>query len=333
MHPVLTIVVVSYNTRAMTLACLDSIAAETRTTSYELIVVDNASTDGSPAAIAAHPAVTRFVPLGRNIGFARANNLAARMARGGLLLLLNPDTVVLNGAIDRLVAFSRRRPEARIWGGRTLFADGTLNATSVFARLTLWNLFCRATGLTGLLPDSSFFNGEAMGGWQRDTEREVDIVTGCLFLIPTGLWHRLGGFDPVYFMYGEEVDLCLRARSLGARPAMTPEATIIHYGGASETTREAKLVKVLAAKATLIRRHFPAPTRRPALALNAAWPLARWLALAAAGRLSGREALLAKASVWHAIWRRRREWQQGYATTASDEAHPILAVTETMKAA
>ncbi|MDX2156405.1 MAG: glycosyltransferase family 2 protein [Hyphomicrobiaceae bacterium] len=321
--PALSIIIVSYNTRAMTLACLDSIAAETRDVDYEVIVVDNASSDGSAEAIGSHPAVTRLIARDDNIGFARANNLAAEHCRGGFILLLNPDTLVLDGAIDRLVAFARRRPEAMIWGGRTLFADGRLNPTSVYARMTLWRVFCRAVGLTGLLKASAVFNGEAIGAWQRDSEREVDIVTGCLLLTTRDLWHRLGGFDPIYFMYGEEVDLCLRARLIGARPAMTAEATIVHYGGASEATREGKMVKLLAAKATLIDRHFPLYQRRVGLALNAAWPLGRWLALAAWSRLTGEGRQAAAAGVWRAVWRRRDEWRHGY---RREDAGPPIAV-------
>lgn len=317
MQPTLSIIVVSYNTRDMTLACLDSVAAQTTDTDYELIVLDNASTDGSAAAIAAHPAVTRFLGLDENIGFARANNRAAHFATGEFLLLLNPDTVVLDGAIDRLVAFARERPQAMIWGGRTLFGDGSLNPTSVFGRMTIWRVLCRACGLTGLFPRSAIFNGEAIGDWQRDSEREVDFVTGCLFLTTRALWRRLGGFDPLYFMYGEEADLCFRARLLGARPAMSPRATIVHYGGASEVTREGKLIKVLAAKATLIDRHFPTCLRRLGLALHAAWPLSRWLALSALGRVSGNAAITARAAVWSRIWQRRTEWRNGYRAAQS----------------
>lgn len=312
MAPALSILVVSYNTRAMTLACLDSILAATREVSYEIIVVDNASTDGSPEAIAAHPSRPRLIARPDNLGFGRGNNLAFEHARGGLLLLLNPDTIVRDGAIDRLVAFARARPEAMIWGGRTVFADGRLNPSSAWNRMTPWRLFCRATGLACIVPGSTFFNGEAIGGWPRDTVREVDIVSGCFFLVPAALWRRLGGFDPTFFMYGEEADFCLRARTLGARPAVTPEATIVHYGGASETTREGKMVKLLAAKATLIDRHFAFGLRRLGLALNAAWPLSRWLALSALSRWAGSVDAKEKAAVWKRIWQRRAEWRDGW---------------------
>lgn len=317
MSPLLSIIIVSYNTRAMTVACLESIAAETRETSYEVIVVDNASSDGSAEAIANHSTRPQLLALSENVGFAAGNVLAAERARGELLLLLNPDTVVLDGAIDRLVAFSRRRPEAQIWGGRTVFADGRLNPLSAWGRMTPWRLFCRAVGLTGVFPRSNIFNGEAIGGWDRGTEREVDIVSGCFLMLPRALWQRLGGFDPVYFMYGEEADLCLRARDLGARPRVSPDATIIHHGGASEATREGKMVKLLAAKATLIDRHFPSRQRGLGLMLHAMWPLSRWLALAGVAWVNGSAKSAQSASVWNAIWRRRGEWQRGFALAAA----------------
>jgi len=312
MSPTLSILIVSYNTRELTLACLDSIHAETLSTSFEIIVVDNASTDGSAAAIASHPLRPTLLALDANVGFGCANNIAATKASGELLLLLNPDTVVLDRAIDRLVEFSRTRPEAGIWGGRTVFADGSLNPSSAWGRMTPWRLFCRATGMTGLASRSALFNGEAIGGWQRDTEREVDIVSGCFFLLPAALWRRLGGFDPAFFMYGEEADLCLRAHALGVRPCTTPAATIIHLGGASEANRSDKIVKLLAAKATLINRHFAFGTRRLGLVLNAAWPLGRGLALGLATKLVRSAAWSERAAMWRSVWQRRSEWQTGW---------------------
>ncbi|MBS0242732.1 MAG: glycosyltransferase family 2 protein [Proteobacteria bacterium] len=320
MAPILSILVVSYNTRAMTLACLDSIVSETQDTPYEIIIVDNASTDGSAAAAAGHKAGPKVIALDRNVGFAEGNNIAAREASGELVLLLNPDTLVLDGAIDKLVAFAKARAEAQIWGGRTVFPDGSLNRSCAWARMTPWRLFCRASGLAALAPNTTLFNGEVMGGWRRDSERQVDIVSGCFLLTTRKLWRRLGGFDPVFFMYGEEADFCLRAHVLGARPRCTPAATIVHYGGASEATREAKMVKLLAAKATLIERHFPRWSRELGIALHAAWPASRWLALAAIARITRNETHGAAAAVWRAIWLRRAEWQRGWKAAAQSAA-------------
>lgn len=309
----LSIIVISYNTREMTLACLRSVFAETVLHTFEMLVVDNESSDGSAEAIEAEFGDrVRMIHAGENLGFARANNLAANEANGKYLLLLNPDTVVLDGAIDKLFAFAQKHPEAGIWGGRTLFADGSLNPASCWQRQTLWSVFCRAVGLSSVFRGTTLFDPESYGSWQRDTVREVDIVTGCFFLIRHDLWERLGGFDPAFFMYGEEADLCLRARKLGARPMVTPQATIIHHGGASEKVRADKMVRLLTAKRMLIERHWSpwlVPVGRGLLGMSA-W--SRMLATKFAAILH----IGSGASSWPEIWLRRREWlaaNQGFA--------------------
>ena len=311
--PLLSIIVVSYNTRDMTLACLASVMAETRAASYELIVVDNASSDGSAEAIAALGDRVRFMALTENIGFARANNLAARKARGDFLLLLNPDTVVLDGAIDQLASFASANPAAGIWGGRTLFGDLTLDPTSVWARMTPWSMTTRALGLDHAFASSRLFNPEGYGGWARDSMRAVDIVTGCFLMIRAELWQRLDGFDRAFFMYGEEADICLRAAKLGARPLFTPTATIIHYGGASERTQAGKVEKLFRAKVTLMHRHWSAPARAFGKAMLMVWPVSRLAAATLLGRAS-------QAAMWREVWRHRATWLAGY-----DQPQPAAA--------
>ncbi len=304
--PKVSIIVVSYNTREMTLECLRSVQAETRVP-YELIVVDNTSTDGSAEAIAREFPDITLLAEGENHGFAKANNIAAERAYGEYILLLNPDTVVLEGAIDKLVTFAEQRPDARIWGGRTLYGDHSLNPTSCWRRMSLWNIFCRTFGLTGIFPSSPVFNSEAYGGWDRSAERPVDIITGCFLLIGREDWQSLGGFDLTFFMYGEEADLCLRAAQiLGAAPRMTPDAVIVHYGGASEKIRSDKMVRLLKAKSELITRHIPNWQRPLAKALFGFWPLTRRLVFSVL-RPGGDNAL-----VWSEIWKRRQEWRRGF---------------------
>ncbi len=323
-----SIIVVSYNTREMTLNALRSVARQTTGVSYELLVVDNDSSDNSAAAIADEFPDARVNALSKNIGFAAANNLAAIKARGRYVLLLNPDTVVKNSAIDNLVAFSRKNPHAKIWGGRTLFGDGSLNPSSCWHRMSLWNTFCRAAGLTGLFASSEFFNAETFGAWPRDTERRVDIVSGCFFLIERTFWTKLGGFDPTFFMYGEEADLCIRAKEFGANPMVTPAATIVHYGGASETTQSGKLVKLLSAKATLINRHFPDRQKHIGLGLLMAWPLSRWFAFRLIATLTQKTNHKTRAKIWKSVWQQRDTWQNGWplaATRAGAQPQPIYA--------
>lgn len=306
--PKISVLIVSYNTKEMTLACLRSVVAQTRTP-HEVIVLDNKSQDGSAEAIAAEFPHLHLMAEQDNHGFAKGNNIAAKRARGEYILLLNPDTVVLDGAIDRLMAFSERVPLAKIWGGRTLFGDLSLNTSSCWRRMSLWNIFCRAAGLTGVFARSALFNSEAYGGWDRGTERQVDIVSGCFFMIKRVDWEALEGFDPVFMMYGEEADLCLRAgRDLSAQPRVTPEATIIHYGGASERVRADRVIRVLRAKAELLRRHIPGWQRPLARGLFLLFPLSRRIAASAGLRKGGGES----SSVWGEVWKRRAEWGNGF---------------------
>lgn len=313
--PIVSIVVISYNTRAMTLDCLASVVAET-TVPHELVVLDNASPDGSAAAIAEAFPDIRLIASAENLGFARGNNVAARAARGDYVLLLNPDTLVLDHAIDRLVAFAGRAPQAGIWGGRTLDGDGALNPMSVFGRVTLWSLFCRSTGLALIFRRSAFFNPEEIGDWDRGDERAVDVVQGSFFLIRRDLWEELGGFDARFVMYGEEADLCRRAIVRGARPRMTPEATIVHFHGAS-SRRADREIMTLKAQATMIRRHFPAWQRPLGLLLLAAWPWSRMVSGGALARLSGRAHFAEAAKIWGDVWQARGDWHRGYPPFAS----------------
>ncbi len=307
MTPDVSIIVVNWNTCELTLACLRSVYAETREVSFELLVVDNASDDGSAAAIAETFPQAVLLPQTENLGFARANNVAAARARGEFLLLLNSDTVVFDQAIDRLVAFARANPEAGIYGGRTFFEDGTLNPSSCWSRSTPWSEYCHAVGLARVFRSSRLFNPESFGSWRRDTVRQVDIVSGCFFLIRRALWEQLGGFSPDFFMYGEEADLCLRAARLGARPLICPEAQIIHYGGKSERTAAGKLVKLLDARRRLIERHWPEfwigfGRTMQKLGVVQRLTLARLLAL------GGHKAAAERARTFAEVWRRRREW-------------------------
>lgn len=314
-NPDLTIVIVSYQTCEMTLECIRSVIAQTVDTSYELIVLDNASTDGSAAAIRRSFPAIKLIASDRNLGFARANNVAAAQARGRRLLLLNPDTVILDHAIDRLQEFAAAHPACGIWGGRTVFADGSLNPASCWRRATLWSVFCHAVGLARF-HSSPLFNWEGYGGWARDTERDVDVVTGCFFLIDRALWQRCDGFDPVFFMYGEEADLCLRARRFGARPRITPNATIIHHGHASEPYRVEQKIKVLAGRISLMQRHQPTVAVRLGRMLYKVTVLLRIGVLGAAAVLTGRLKMWHSAQAWGEVWRGRDRWANGWTDAA-----------------
>ena len=306
--PELTIIIVSYNTKALTLKCLETLYATTRDTAFRCVVYDNASEDGSSQAIGAAFPQVELIASSQNLGFAKANNVVAEAATTPWILLLNPDTEVHAGAVDHLIAFAKAHPDAGITGGRTVFPDGSLNIASCWNKITPWAAFCAAVGLRSAFPNSALFNPEGIGGWQRDSVRQVDIVVGCFLMIPTEVWRTLGGFDLKYFMYGEEADLCLRAAKLGYRPMITPDAQIMHIVGASSGKLARKVVMVAKARATLIRDHWPRALVPWGLFLMWLWAALRYGASRPLGWLGKREG----AAKWAAIWAARHDWLAGY---------------------
>lgn len=315
--PEVSIIMVSYNTAQMTVDAIRSLYDTAPDVDFELLVYDNDSADGSADRIAEafpasdYPSLT-LVRLAENVGFAKANNIAAKQARGRYLLLLNPDTVVLKGAVQGLLAFAHARPEARIWGARNVLGDGRLDPGSVWRRMSLWGVFCFATGLQQAFPNSALFNPEGYGGWDRTSERAVDIVTGCFFLVDADLWRKLDGFDERFFMYAEEADFCRRAQELGAQPRFTPNSEIVHYGGASESLRARQIAKIFAGKISLARKHWPGWQVALVQQLYKGAVLARWLGYGLLARMAGSDRRRAASQEWGAVWKMRATWINGH---------------------
>ncbi|MDG4789582.1 glycosyltransferase family 2 protein [Micromonospora sp. WMMD1102] len=301
MNPLVSVVVVSYQTRELILTALATLRTACPGEPYEVIVVDNASTDGSAAAVAAAFPEARVVRLARNVGFGRAVNIGAARARGDWLLMLNPDTEPVGNVIGELLAFTRERPGHGIYAGRTLAPDGSDDGHSVFGPPSLWTLTCFATGLSTLFGRSRLFNREALPWLDRAAPVRVPAASGCLLLVRRTLFSQLGGFTPDYFMYCEDLDLCLRATALGAAPVLVPSARVLHVGGAASTSA-GKRVMLLRGQVTFLRLRW-SPLRA---ALGRAL-LRTGIAVRAAGsRLTGR------ARYWPQVWRQRRTWLTGW---------------------
>ena len=307
----LSIFIVSYNTRDLTRRCLQSVYAAGLEAEYEIVLVDNASADGSADMVESEFPAVRLIRSKTNFGFAAGNNLARKSASAERFLLLNPDTRVMPGAISRLLDFSMQQPQAGIVGGRTLNDDLSLNPWSCRGRPTPWGMFCQAVGLTTLFRMHPVFDPASLGQWQRDSVREVDIVVGCFLMISRELWDALDGLDEAFFMYGEEADLCLRAQALGFHPMITPAAEIVHHGAASEPAEASKLVRLLSAHVLLFRKHWAPLARWFGGAMLRTWAVNRWLVGRTLGALGSRSAA-ARAEVWHEVWQRRAEWGDGY---------------------
>lgn len=304
----LSIVVISYNTAAMTRACIEAVLESKLNCLFEIVLYDNASTDNTRKLLEVidDPRI-QLVFSDKNHGFAGGNNLAVDLCQGEKILLLNPDTVVEKTAIDAVLALSEQEPTAGIWGGWTTFADGSPNPTYCWANQSLWSLASQSIGLSSILRSSRLFNPEGVGYWNTRSIRTVDIVSGCFFLTTRSLWERLNGFDESFFIYGEEADFCNKARRLGYSPMVTKAAMLVHHGGASEESHAGKLIKLLAAKAELIRRYQPATLAPIALGLLCMWPASRALAHTLLSQLGFEKSKKGK-STWRAVWRARSDW-------------------------
>jgi GT2 family glycosyltransferase len=308
--PQLDIILVSYNTADYTKRAIESVYAETHDTDFHIIMVDNDSKDHSVELIAEKFPKVEIIQTGANLGFAGGVNIGAKAGKGEYVLLLNPDTVILDGAIDKLMAYAKTTPNAGIWGGVTLNNDLSLNPNNARARLSFKTLLFSALGLSKAFNNSCFFNHDNYGCWDRTTEREVDVVTGCFFLTPRSLWNALEGLDETFFMYAEEADYCIRAIKKGYQPRVTPDARIIHHGGVSETNLSGKMLKLLKGKAELINKHassWQKPIFKGLLQLHV---LNKLLALKLFSLIknSKKETL----SEWQKVYQQRKEWLRGY---------------------
>lgn len=235
--PDVNVVIVSYNTREFTLHCLRSVYEQTRDVSFEVFVVDNASADGSAEAIAAEFPQVRLIANGANRGFAAANNQALRLARGDYFLLLNPDTLVLDNAIGKMVHYMDAHRDVGCAGCQVLIDEHAVQQTC-FRFPNPWFHLLRATGLPALFPRSALLNPDRYGGWQRDSERDVDVVSGMFLLARRAAVEQVGLLDEDYFVYAEEADWCFRFWRRGWRCRFTPSAQIIHRDGGSHSTKQ-----------------------------------------------------------------------------------------------
>src|SRR3954447_2067283 len=233
LSPTCSVVVVSWNTRADLMRCLDSLMRHSRAVELELIVVDNGSVDGTREELRASYPHVRVIENKENAGFARGCNQGMEAATGEFLLLLNPDTYVEADLIGNSVQLMLERPEIGALGCRVCWPDGRLQHTanrklsvrrSLIERLWLYK-FVPAARRPKLLLD---------GYWDHDEELEVDWLAGVFMLLRRELFERSGGFDERFFMYGEDSEWCMRLGRLGYRIFFSPEpGTLFHTGSVS----------------------------------------------------------------------------------------------------
>jgi len=228
----LSIVIINWNDGKVLPGCLQSICRETKETEYEIVISDNGSTDGSLDYVRSNHPEAMIVENGANLGFSRGNNSGIAVARGEYVLILNPDTIIMDRALDRLVCWADKHPEAAAFGCRVLNPDGSLqHSARPFPSIRRY--WMAALGLRGLALISSSFCSDTYTGWDGTSEREIDWQSGCCVMFRRSILREMGGFDPAFFYHYEEVDLCFRVHQAGYRILYTPKATITHLGGQS----------------------------------------------------------------------------------------------------
>jgi hypothetical protein len=228
----LSVIIVNFNSANYVMECVRSLYEQTTLVRYEVIVVDNASYDDCHERLACHFSDVIFLQSHSNLGFGGANNLGAKHARGEVLLFLNPDTEVRDGAIDRLYQHFRTLNQPGAVGCRLLNRDGSLQTSCVQSFPTVLNQVLDAAVLQRLFPKSDLWGTAVL--FEKDAAAaKVEVVSGACLMIRKEVFDCVGGFSPEYFMYGEDLDLCFKVRRAGLHNYHVGDVLIMHHGGGS----------------------------------------------------------------------------------------------------
>jgi GT2 family glycosyltransferase len=228
----LSIVIICWNDLKVIENCLKAIFAETKKIDFEVIVSDNGSSDGSVDYIREHFPRVRVLENGANLGFAKGNNAGIRVAQGEYILILNPDTIILDRALEKLVEFADQYAEAGAFGCRVLNPDGSFQNPARPIPTVLGYLIA-ALYLRWLGNLSRTFTSDLYQRWDGQTQRTIGFQSGCCVMFRGELLKRLHGFDDRFFYHFEETDLCYRVWQSGFPILFFPGAEITHLGGQS----------------------------------------------------------------------------------------------------
>jgi O-antigen biosynthesis protein len=239
-EPLISVVIVNYRVPTLLRECLLSLRASEGVGVLEIVVVDNNSGDHSQAMVESEFPEVRWVGLKSNIGFGKACNVGARLARGANLLLLNPDTVVAKDTLRECVSFLQSHPRLGVLGPRILNSDGSLQVSCRRSFPTPLVAFYRFAGLSRLFPRSRTFGRYNLTYLDPDESAQVDAISGSFMLLPRKVYLEIGGFDEQFFMYGEDLDLCRRVHEAGYEVWYFAGAQIVHFGGRSSSQRSVR---------------------------------------------------------------------------------------------
>jgi hypothetical protein len=253
----LSIIIVNYNVKEFLQNLLHSIDQASLNISHEIIIVDNASDDGSVELIRDKFPSVKLIANTENFGFGKANNQALEIANGKYLLLINPDTIVSEDTFDKLIRFFEENTEAGLAGCKILNPDGTLQLACRRSFPGPWTSFCKVTGLSNLFPKSKLFARYNLTYLDEDQTYEVDAISGSFMMMKKETYDKVGGFDEEFFMYGEDLDICYRIQQAAFKVYYVHTTQIIHYKG--ESTKRSRLdeTKVFYdAMHLFVKKHF-----------------------------------------------------------------------------
>ena len=234
----LSICIVTQQARDYLHGCLQSIAENPPSAAYEIIVVDNASSDGTREMLQADFPAVQVITNDHNTGYTAPMNQALRQGSGRYLLQLNPDTLVPPGALQTLLEFMDSHPQVGICGPKVQNADGSLQKSCRRGDSRPWAVFTYFSGLSRLFPRSKFFGGYHLNHLPEDAINPVDGVAGSCMLIRREVVNQIGYLDERYFAYQEDADYCFQARQAGWQVFYVPTARITHFGGRGGTRVE-----------------------------------------------------------------------------------------------
>lgn len=230
-RPALSVVIVSWNTKKLVLDCLRSLD---RNVPMEIILVDNASSDGTVELVHEQFAHVRLAQNSTNLGFARANNIGIALSVGEYVCLINSDVEVLEGCLEKMLEFMYQHADVGMLGPKEILADGSVGQ-SCMRFPTLWNWFCRALALDCLFKGSRLFGDFLMTGFRYDSTADVEVLKGWFWMVRREALDQVGLLDDRFFMYGEDIDWSKRFHQLGWRVVFYPEAKAIHHCAASSS--------------------------------------------------------------------------------------------------
>jgi GT2 family glycosyltransferase len=239
----LSVVIVSYNTRELLKKCIQSIYMTYPNNNLEILVVDNGSSDGSPTMVRDEYGNVILIENKENLGFAKANNIAINISKGRYVLLLNPDTVVTEGCLDKCIQYLDEHKDIGVLGCKVVLPDGKLDLACRRSFPTPEVSFYRMTGLSKLFPKNKLLAQYNLTYLDENETYEVDSVVGAFMMGRREVIERVGMLDEDYFMYGEDIDWCYRIKQAGWKVIYFHEAEIAHYKGASGGKKNPRIIR------------------------------------------------------------------------------------------